>query len=121
VIKKSIASILIVLIFINSVGCMSYNQLGINDKNKIEEAEEIILTTVDNKKYILTNVVVQDSVLSGDQWVENNMRKISREFSAEQILSIEAEEVDADSVIWLVIGTVGLLALFGLNNALADN
>jgi len=100
---------------------MSYNQLGINDKNEIEEAEEIILTTVDNKKYTLTNVIVQDSVLSGDQWVENKMRKISRDFPVEDILYIEVEEVDSKSIVWLVLGTVGLLALYGLNNTLAGD
>ena len=59
-IKKCIASILIILIFINSIGC-SYNAVRKDDINSIEEAGKIKLTTVDNKEYILKNVTVTDS------------------------------------------------------------
>ena len=103
-IKKSIASILIILIFINSIGCVSYKPIGIVDKNEIEEAREIRLTTVDNKEYILTNVLVEDSVLSGNQWVQNKIMERRIEFSAAQILYIEVEEFHTGSTIWLIIG-----------------
>ena len=112
-IKKSIASILIILISINSIGCMSYHKIRIDDQNKIEEADEVRLTTVNNKKYQLRNVKIEGSKIFGDQWVNNE--KIMREFSAKQILYIEVEKVD---IIWLVLGAAGLVFIFGFNDTL---
>ena len=120
-IKKSIAYILIFLIFINSIGCTSYKQIRMDDKEKIEKAREIRLTTVTNKEYILRNFIMTDSTISFNQWVQNKYSWRRIEIPTDQILYIEVEEVDADSIIWLVLGTVGLLALYGLNNTLTVN
>jgi hypothetical protein len=88
-IKKCIASNLIILFFINSLRCTSYNQIGIDDKNEIEEAREIRLTTVDNKDYILTNIRVQDSIISGNQWVQNKYMERRSEFETDQIVNLQ--------------------------------
>ena len=115
-IKKSIASILIILIFINGIGCMSYHAIKIDDQNKIEEADEVKLTTVNKIEYHLRNVKIEGSKIFGDQWVNNE--KIMREFSAKQILYIEVMQVN---IIWVVLGSAGLLALFAINDERAVN
>ena len=120
-IKKSIASILIILIFINGIGCMSYHAIKIDDQNKIEEADEVKLTTVNKIEYHLRNVKIEGSKIFGNEWVETNSKrlmKIRREFSAKQILYIEVMQVN---IIWVVLGSAGLLALFAINDERAVN
>ena len=90
-IKKCIASILIILIFINSIGCSSYNAVRKDDINLIEEGGKIRLTMVDNKEYILKNVMVEDSIISGNQWVPNIYLEKRSEFSVDQVSKIEVE------------------------------
>jgi len=102
-IKKSIASILILLIFINSIGCFSYKPIGIDDKNEIERAREIRLTTVDNKEYILQNFTVTDSTISGNQRVENYVSERKIEFQVDQISKIEVEKGSADHTVFVLI------------------
>jgi len=55
-IKKSIIIVLIVLIFLNSVGCYTYSQI---------EKDEIRITTFDNSVYYLIEVEIDRSVLMG--------------------------------------------------------
>ena len=76
-IKRSIVIILVILIFINSMGCMSYHAIRIEDKNEIEKAKEIKLTTLDDKEYHLRNVKIEGSRISGDQLVENKIMERS--------------------------------------------
>jgi hypothetical protein len=64
-IRKGIASILIILILINSIGCYSYSQIKKEDTEKIEEYGEAKITTIDDKVYILTDVEIQESILKG--------------------------------------------------------
>ena len=103
-IKKSIASILVILIFINSIGCVSYKSAGIDDKNEIEKAGEIKLTTADNKEYILQNVTVTDSTISGNQRVQNYVSERKIEFQVDQISKIEVENVEGGTGFLLLIG-----------------
>ena len=116
-IKKCIASILIILIFINSIGCVSYKSAGIDDKNEIEEAKEIRLTTVDNKEYHLTNITVTDSTISGNQWLENKTMEGRIEFPTEQILKIEVEynhmKTAVSILVFVGIGAV-ILGIFAV-------
>ena len=109
-IKKTIASILILIIFINSIGCMvSYKQIGINKYDEIEEAREIRLTTVDNKEYILRNVRIEGSIISGNQWVQNEISERRIKFSVDQISKIEAEEFHLSTGFWIGFGIIVLL------------
>ena len=64
-IKKSIASILIILILINSIGCYSYNQIKKEDTEKLKEDNEVKITTIDEKVYILHDVQIIGSILKG--------------------------------------------------------
>ena len=112
-IKRSIASILIILIFINSIGCMSYEQIRTDDKNEIEKANMIRLTTVNNKKYFLKNITATDSTISGNQWVQNKIMKRRIEFSFDQISKIEAEEFHISTtgfgiVIGIIVAYLGI-------------
>ena len=100
------ASILILLIFINSIGCASYIPAGINDKNEIEEAREIRLTTVDNKEYHLVNVMVEGSVISGNQWLENKIMERRIKFPVDQIAKIEVEKLKGGTGFGLLVGIV---------------
>jgi hypothetical protein len=111
-IKKSIASILIILIFINSIGCTSYNAVKKDDINSIEEAGKIKLTTVDNKEYILKNVTVTDSTISGNQLVQNYVSERKIEFQVDQIAKIEVEEYNDAKTALLIILTP--LAIYGI-------
>ena len=64
-IKKSIASILILLIFINSIGCHTYNQIKKEDTEKLDRNDKVKITTLDGKEYILTDVEIQGPILKG--------------------------------------------------------
>ena len=46
---------------------------------------------VDNKEYILKNVMVEDSIISGNQWVPNIYLEKRSEFSVDQVSKIEVE------------------------------
>lgn len=50
-IKKSIASILVLLIIINSIGCYSKAYLPKKELDKLSEGDNIIVTTKDRKAY----------------------------------------------------------------------
>ncbi len=64
-IKKSIASILIILILINGMGCYFYNQIKKEDTKRIEESDKVKITTLDEKVYVLTDVTIEGSEVKG--------------------------------------------------------
>jgi len=64
-IKKSIIIVLIVLIFLNSVGCYTYSQIEKDELIEIEKKDEIRITTFDNSVYYLIEVEIDRSVLMG--------------------------------------------------------
>ena len=111
-IKKSISGILIILILINSTGCASYKQIETDDKNEIEKSREIRLTTVDNKEYQLVNVMVEDSTISGNQWIQNKITERRIKFSFDQIAKIEVEEFHLSTGGAIVLG-ISVLIFIG--------
>ena len=71
-IKKCIASILIILILINSIGCYSYNQIKKEDTEKLGKDDKVKITTLDNNVYYLHNVEIQGSVLKGLKYIKSH-------------------------------------------------
>ena len=114
-IKKSIASVLIILILINSIGCYSYSQIKKEDTEKLWADDEVKITTIDEKVYILTDVEIQGSILRGyghkDEYVFGFIRKRGVEevvIPTDQIKKIEVNKFDpyqtAALTIVLIIG-----------------
>jgi len=108
---RSIASILIMLIFINSLGCaFTYHPIQLEDKNTIEKAKRIKLTTVDNREYILREVKVHDDRISGYIWMGDDYSKTRGEFSKVKIAQIEVEEIKTGSTVLIIVGVSVLIA-----------
>ena len=112
-IKKSIASILIILVLINIVGCYPYNSITTYDTERIEKGEKFRVTTSDGTVYYLTDVEVQESIVRGkEKVIKDHIRYPDRivEIRFEDIKSIEVEEIDVVTPILIVLG-VGFIVL----------
>jgi hypothetical protein len=114
VIKKSIASILIILILINIVGCYPYNSITTYDTERIEKGEKFRVTTSDGTVYYLTDVEVQKSIVRGkEKVIKDHIRYPDRivEIRFEDIKSIEVEEIDVVTPILIVLGVSGIVVI----------
>ena len=107
-IKKSIASILIALIFVNSMGCFPSHQVKPEEKDAIEKRGNVKITTTDDQIYYLTDVVVQDSILVGTEKVDE-YQNIKRKLSVSEIKTIEVKEFNLALTLVSVIFVGGLL------------
>ena len=108
---SGIASILIILILINSIGCYSYNHIKKEDSEKIEEDDEVKITTIDEKVYILTDVTIRESEVKGfvdsvhsEWWRDIKGKEIV--LSLNEIKKFEVEEIDVVTPILIVLGVV---------------
>ena len=116
-IKKSIASILIILISINSIGCYSHNQIRKWDSEKLKEADEVKITTNDEKIYILTDVTIEGLEVKGlvvpthSEWLRDIQGK-EIVISIKEIKKIEVETFDTGST--KVVIVVSVLVLVGI-------
>jgi hypothetical protein len=101
-IKKSIASVLILLILINSVGCYSYSQIKKGDIFEFDEKDEVKITTLDEKIYHLIGVQIQGNIMRGiDKRIDIYPRKVV-EIPLEKIAKMEVEK----SHVLLILGIV---------------
>ena len=114
-IKKSIASILIVLILINSIGCYSYSQINMEDTEKIVEGNKVKITTIEEKVYILTDVMIDSSHIRGmaslsqsELLAGEQKKEIAIPF--EEIKEIEIRAYDSTLTRYFVLGTGFLLS-----------
>ena len=114
-IKKSIVSILIILILINSIGCYSYNQINKEDTEKNKKYDKVKITILDNKVYYLRDVEIQGSVLKGFKRYKPSYGQMKVEevvISIKEIKKIEVETFDTGSTTVVIV--VSLLALGGI-------
>ena len=116
-IKKSIASILIVLILINSIGCYSYSQINMEDTEKIVEGNKVKITTIEEKVYILTDVMIDSSHIRGmaslsqsELLAGEQKKEIAIPF--EEIKEIEIRAYDSTLTRYFVLGTGFFILLF---------
>ena len=118
-IKKSIASILIILIFINSIGCWSYSQINSTiDTSEFKKNDRVKITTIDGRVYILTNVTIEGSELKGEvplSHLERERGNIPEEIvlSLKEIKIIEVGKRDFRKTYGYVL-LVGLIGYIGL-------
>jgi hypothetical protein len=115
-IKKGIASILIILILINSIGCYSYQQIK---KEEIEKDNKVKITTLDNKDYYLHNVEIQGSVLKGFKYIKSHYGQRKAEevvIHLEEIKTLEVLQYDktlttimGGSIIIVLLAGIGLI------------
>jgi len=116
-IKKSIASILIILILINSIGCYSYNQIKKEDTEKLWADDEVKITTIDEKVYILTDVTIEESEVKGlvvpthSEWLRDIQGK-EIVISIKEIKKIEVEKFETGSIKIVIV--VSVLVLVGI-------
>ncbi len=119
--KKSISGILVLLIFINSIGCYSYKkinmyEINMYDTERIEKGEKFRITTLEGTVYYLTNVEVQESIVRGKgKVIKQHLVYLGGavEIRFEDIKSIEVEEIDVKTLLLIVLGaSVIVLTVF---------
>ncbi len=116
-IRKSIASILIIIILINVVGCSSYQQVLLEtdadqeivlmpDEETLRKSEKVIITTLDDKTHELTNVKIQGLIFKGAEWISaSKFQEVV--ISAEEIKKIEVMGYDGGLTFLAIIIIVG--------------
>ena len=104
-IRKSIASILIVLILINGIGCYSFQDVKVEDAETNKKYTSVKLTTLDDKVYYLIEVEVRGTIIKGID--SNNYQRGIIEFRAEDIKKIEVIKYDAGLTLLTLVGVVG--------------
>ena len=123
--KKSIASVLVLLILINSIGCYSYSQIKKEDAEKIEEGDEVKITTIYEKVYYLHDVEIQGSILKGYgykyiSWGYQNKRE-EIVIPTQQIKKIEVDKFNPAITVLTVVLIIGIpIAAFAIAMANAD-
>ncbi len=121
-IKKSIASILIILILINSIGCYSYSQINKEDAEKIEIADEVKITTLNEKVYILSDVTIDGLevrgvvVLSHSEWLRE-IQDGEIVISVKEIKKIEVDKYNpvlSSLALLLGVGVLVVVVVFAI-------
>ena len=108
-IKKSIISVLIILIFIQSFGCYTYSQIEKENTKEIEVVDEFKITILEGTVYYLTDVEFQEFIVRGKEMViKENLRYPDRivEIRFEDIKSIEIDEFDGVKTLVVVMGII---------------
>ncbi len=113
-IKKSIVSIIIVLILNIQSGCFSYQEIKLEDEETVKLAGKVKITTLDNKEYFLFDVEIQGSTVKGKEKTHTNQ---TREIilSAEEIKKIEDEEFQLGLTILVIVAIPVLIFAIGLS------
>ena len=112
-IKKSIASLLIILILINSIGCYSYSQINTESAVIFKEDDKVKITTLDEKIYILYNVKIGESEIKGVTYLTHSeklgdIRGKEVVIPTEQIKRIEVEKHNTGRTVLAVVLIVGI-------------
>ena len=124
-IRKGIASILIILILINSIGCYSYNQIKKENTGEFEKDDEVKITTLDEKVYYLHDVEIQGSILKGYgykyiYWGYRNKRE-EVVIPTDQIKKIEVDKFNPAITALTVVLIIGIpIAALAIALANAD-
>ncbi len=105
-IKKSIASILIILILINSIGCYSFQDVKVEDAETNKKHTSAKLTTLDDKVYYLIDVEVQETKINGVD--SENTQKGIIQFRKEDIKHFEVNSFDPGFTLLTIVGVVGV-------------
>ncbi len=111
--KKSIASVLVLLILINSIGCYSYSQIKKEDAEKIEKDDEVKITTIYEKVYYLHDVQIKGSKLKGLYYTSSSNPRYRREVEevvipTDQIKKIEIKSSDTGLTVLTIIIIIGI-------------
>ena len=113
-IKKSIASILIILILINSIGCYSYSQINKESAVIFKEDDTVKIMTIDEKVYELIDVKIDGSEVKGvvvsthSEWLRDNQSK-EVTILFEDIKKIEVPQFNVGLTLGLIIPCAGIV------------
>ena len=116
-IRKTIASTLIILILINIISCASYKEIQKNNTQEIKATDEIKITTFDGNVYYITDIEVQESVIRGKgRIVKNHTVYLGNivEVCFEDIKKLEVKEIDLATPIYIVLGVSGTILIVGI-------
>ena len=130
-IKKSIVSILTILILIHSIGCYSYSQFKKEDIIEIENKDKVRITTIDEKVYHLKEVEIEGSILKGYRYeiiYRRDLQRREKVIVGDQVLiptnHIKEMEVDefnpylTVAVIMAIPVTIFLIVLAGIGDGI---
>jgi len=104
-IKKRILNILIISIFISSIGCYSYNLIKLGNTKEFEKDDKVKITTLKEKVYNLHNVQIEESKLKG---LSFNQFKGDVIIPTDQIKKIEVHEFS------LALTSLGVILIIGM-------
>jgi hypothetical protein len=109
-IKKSIACILVLLIFINTVGCYSKAHLPFfqEDMEELSEGDNIVVITQDGIEYSITVVKIEEKRIYGTTgWTKSQVI-----IHADDIAMIEIKKFDTGKT--LLLGLAGIVCIAGI-------
>ena len=111
-IKKNKASILIILILINSIGCYSRVHLSNEDIQEISGGDKITITTNDMKIYLVTVEKIIGTDIHGIQYTGDQGSKIV--IKGEDIASIDMKKLDTGRTILTGCILIAAIAALGI-------
>ena len=106
-IKKSISGVIVLLIFIKSIGCYSKVYLWQEDIEKLAEGDKIVVTMQDRKTHDITVVRIEGTEIHGIDYTGGQKSQVV--IHAEEISLIEMKKFDTEKT--LLIGSVCIGAI----------
>lgn len=101
-IKKSISAVIVLLIFINSIGCYSKVYLWQEDMEKLAEGDKIMVITQDRKTHDITVERIEGTEIHGIDYTGGQKSQVV--IPVEEISMIEMKKFDTEKT--LLIGSV---------------
>ncbi len=111
-IKKSLSGILVLLIFINSIGCYSKAFVSKKDMEKLSEGDNITVISQDMKTYMITIEKVEGTEIHGFEYTGDQKSQVV--IHAEEISTIEMKKLDAGKIILIGCICIAVIAYGGL-------
>ena len=108
--KKIIASLLIPLILIQTVGCFPYKKVDIENKDAIEKGGHFKITLMNNTVYYFTDIVIEDSILIGTENIGRSQNRKVR-LPADDIYTVETQNFNPGLTVLAVLPILGIVIL----------
>jgi len=111
-VKKSIACILILLIFVSSVGCTRIAILKKNDWEDLKEGDSVIIYLADNIAHDVIIDIFNEMEIQGIEQIEGEDTPVV--FRLYEIKLIEKKEIDAGETVKSTLVVVGSIVVLYL-------
>ena len=109
--SKIISNIIIVMIIIQNVGCYSYSQILKEDIQVIDDDDNVKITSLDDKIYLLSDVEIEKEIVRGTDKSVYPRKELN--IPVEEIAKLEVEK--SNSLLIFVTGAI--VAVLVINTA----